>query len=403
VNRNVRVVLAVAVFFGAATGIYEFVLPYYLKERGLSFESMGAIFGISAAGMLALRLVTGKLADRWGRKLFYSLSLGGTALAMGFTPLSASVWGQATLKTLREAMFLTRDTLHPVILYEESRGRFMDFMGKTRGFEFLFQGGGTIICGLTLAALKPAGNLALAAGITLLGFIAFWLLFRETWRPHQRLSRGGPRELLSFHLHHNLKIITISVFIFNIGLTTSHCFIMPLFFSEKFGVSARTVAWVMVGHRLTIALPLLLAGTLAVRRLKGVYIIALAVEGVIQATAAVIPSFAGAGAVWLLHDLLGAGVWIPIQNLIIQEYTRPESRALELGKVLAFGGVGTILGPLLAGFLSQRVSVSAPFCFSGVGMTASAIPLLWLRLGAGLGGEEADLHAHPRLPATEVE
>jgi len=381
VNRNVKVVLAVAVLFGAATGIYEFVLPYYLRERSLSFQSMGTIFGISAAGMLALRVVMGQLADRWGRKLFYSLSLGGSAAAMGLTPLSGSLAGQAALKTLREAMFLTRDTLHPIILYEESRGRFMDFMGKTRGCEFLFQGAGTLICGLTFAALGAGSNLLLAAGFTGLGFLAFALLFGESWQPHQKLSSGRVRELLSFQMHPNLKIITLSVFIFNIGLTTSHCFIMPLFFSEKFRVSEATVAWVMVGHRLTIALPLLLAGTLAVRNLKGVYVGALAVEGVIQASAAVIPNFHGAAAVWLLHDLLGAGLWIPVQNLIIQEHTRPESRALEMGKVLAFGGVGTIVGPFLAGFLSEQVNVSAPFLVSGVGMFASAIPLLWLRLG----------------------
>ena len=69
-----------------------------------------------------------------------------------------------------------------------------------------------------------------------------------------------------------------------------------------------------------------------------------------------------------------------MQNLIIQEHTRPESRALEVGKILAFGGVGTIVGPLLAGFLSQRVNVSAPFLISGIGMMLCAIPLFWLRL-----------------------
>ena len=379
-NRNVKTVLAVSVVFGATTGIYEFILPYYLKERGLSFESMGAIFAIAAAGMLGVRIAMGELADRWGRKLFYGLSLAGTAAAMGLTPLSGSVLGQGVLKTLREAMYLTRDTLHPVILYEESRGQFMSFIGKTRGFEFLFQAAGTVVAGLALATIGTGGNLFLAAGLTGVGFFIFWFFFRESWVPHQKLSRGGLRQLLSFEMHRNLKIITISVFIFNIGMTTSHCFIMPLFFSEKFGVSREVVAWVMVGHRLTIALPLLLAGNIWMRNLKGVYIVALLLEGAIQGGSALIPGFGWATGVWLLHDFLGAGVWIPVQNLIIQEHTRPESRALEVGKILAFGGVGTIVGPLLAGFLSQRVNVSAPFLISGIGMMLCAIPLFWLRL-----------------------
>ncbi len=381
-NRNIKTVLAVSILFGISTGIYEFVLPYYLKERGLSFESMGAIFAIAAAGMLVVRISMGRLADLWGRKPFYGLSLGGSALAMWLTPTSGSVAGQSALKTLREAMFLTRDTLHPVVLYEEQRDRFMDFMGKTRGMEFMFQAVGTLISGATIVWLGTGGNLRLAAALLAAGCVIFWAMFRE--RPTEeetRLTTGSLRDLFSFEMHRNLRIIMVSVFIFNIGISTSHNFIMPLFFSEKFGVSRYVVSWVMVVHRATIALPLLLAGMLAFKNLKRVYVWALVLEGVIISTAALIPNFYGAAVVWLLHDLLGAGVWIPIQNLIIQEYTRPERRALEMGKILAYGGIGTIIGPWIAGVLSQQVNVSAPFFVSGLMMIASAGALAPLRLG----------------------
>ena len=381
-TRNVKIVLAVSVLFGASTGIYEFVLPYYLSEQGLSFQSMGTIFAVAAAGMLLVRVMMGRLADVWGRKPFYGLSLGGSALAMWFTPTSASVLGQSLLKTMREAMFLTRDTLHPVILYEEHRGRFRDFLGKTRGWEFLFQGTGTLIAGATFAAIGTGGNLRLAGGMLAVAFVMFLSVFRE--RPREVEEQARPArlwDLFSLEMHRNLKVITLSVFIFNVGLTTSHSFIMPLFFSEKFGVSAYAVSWVMVAHRVTIALPLLLAGSLPLQNLKGVYIWALVLEGAILSASALIPNFYGASAVWLLHDLLGAGVWIPIQNLIIQDYTRPENRALEVGKILAYGGIGTIIGPWLAGVLSQYVGISAPFFASGLLMIVAAGALMPLRLG----------------------
>ncbi|MFB3880615.1 MAG: MFS transporter [Armatimonadota bacterium] len=389
-NRNVKTVLAVSILFGMSTGIYEFVLPFYLKERGISYETMGAIFAVAAAGMLGLRVVMGRLADLWGRKPFYGLSLGGSAVAMWLTSLSASALGQGALKTVREAMLLTRDTLHPIVLYEESRGKFMSFLGKTRGFEFLFQAAGTVISGLTLGgamvlgvvmpALGTGGNLRLAAVLTAAGFFVFWLLFREGWSPHQRVGSRGLRELLSFDLHRNLKVIAISVLIFNVGLTTSHSFVMMLYFPDKFGVSKQMVSAVMVGHRLTIALPLLLAGTLVTRNLKSVYMWTLAAEGAVISVAALVPNFYGAAGVWLLHDLIGAGVWTPIQSLIIQDHTRPETRALEMGKVLAFGSIGTILGPLLSGFLYQRVGVNAPFIASGLLMIVAAGALGPLRL-----------------------
>jgi MFS family permease len=381
VNRNVKTVLAVSILFGIATGTYEFVLPYYLKEQGLSFQSMGTVFAVAAAGMLLVRVLMGRLADVWGRKLFYGLSLGGSALAMWLTPTSGSVPGQSLLKTLREAMFLTRDTLHPVVLYEEHRDRFMDFMGKTRGMEFLFQAAGTLISGVTIAWLGTGGNLRLAGWLLAAASVVFWVFFRERPRDGEaRVQTGGLRDLFSLKMHRNLRVIMVSVFIFNIGISTSHNFIMPLFFSEKFHVSTYAVSWVMVIHRATIALPLLLAGAFAFRNLKGVYIWALVLEGVIISASAFIPNFHGAAAVWLLHDLLGAGIWIPIQNLIIQDHTRPEQRALEMGKILAYGGIGTIIGPWLAGLLSEQVNVSAPFFASGVLMIVAAAALAPLRL-----------------------
>jgi MFS transporter, DHA1 family, tetracycline resistance protein len=391
VNRNVKTILFASILFGMSTGIYEFVLPFYLKDRGLSYENMGIIFSVAAAGMLGLRIVMGGLADRWGRKPFYGLSLGGTALAMWFTALSGSLFGQSALKTLREAMLLTRETVHPVILYEESRGQFVSYLGKTRGFEFLFQAAGTIISGATLGgavmlgivlpALGTGGNLKLGGLFCAAAFLIFWLIFRESWAPHQKIgSVIGLRELLSFDLHRNLKVLAVSMLIFNIGLTTSHAFVMSLFFPEKFGVTLGVASWVMVGHRLTIALPLLLAGTLVKRNLKAVYIWTLAVEGAVLSASALLPNFYAAAGVWLLHDLIGAGVWVPIQGLIIQEHTRPETRALEMGKVLAFAGLGTIIGPLLSGVLYERVNISAPFFASGLLMTLAAFALIPLRL-----------------------
>lgn len=386
-NRNVKTVLFVSVLFGASTGIYEFVLPFYLEEQGISPEAMGAIFAVAAAGMLGLRIIMGRLADLWGRKLFYGLALGGSAAAMWFTSLVGSVAGQATLKTLRDAMLLTRETVHPIILYEESRGHFMRWLGKTRGFEFLFQACGTVVAGVTIVtALGAGGNLRLGAVLTGLGFLTFALVFRERWtRPEKVVANGGVlravRQLVDLDLHRNLKVLAVSILIFNIGLTVSHTFVMMLYFPAKFGVSKEVAGWVMVGHRLTISLPLLfIAGALVQRHLKAVYIWTLIAEGAVISVSALIPNFHGAAGVWLLHDLIGAGVWTPIQSLIIQEYTRPETRALEMGKVLAFGSIGTIVGPALAGPLYQRVGLDAPFIASGMLMIAAALVLYALRL-----------------------
>ncbi|GAH59034.1 unnamed protein product, partial [marine sediment metagenome] len=43
-----------------------------------------------------------------------------------------------------------------------------------------------------------------------------------------------------------------------------------------------------------------------------------------------IPDLAIAAIVWLIHDLFGAGVWIPIQSRLIQKYSHPSARGRDL-------------------------------------------------------------------------
>ncbi|MFA6110203.1 MAG: MFS transporter, partial [Candidatus Latescibacterota bacterium] len=70
-GRNVQVLLLVSILFGVAGGIYEFVLPYYLEGRGLSFMNMGYVFAASTLAMFVVRLGLGNLADQWGSKRLY--------------------------------------------------------------------------------------------------------------------------------------------------------------------------------------------------------------------------------------------------------------------------------------------------------------------------------------------
>lgn len=375
---NFRVLLLVSVLFGVAGGIYEFVLPYYLAGRGLSFTNMGYVFSASTLAMFGVRLGLGNLADRWGSKRLYMLALASVALACLATPFTAGLFALIALKTMREVGVLARNTAHPILLYREGRHRFAGFIGKTRGAESLFQAAGTFLAGVGLVMLGERGMLWVGAAAVGVGVVVLGLGVRGP-RDGVATATGGIRRLLSFDLPRNLRVIMVASFVFAVGLSTSHCFIMPLFFSEKFGVSPATVSTVMVIHRLTSVAPLLLAGYLPRRHYRSIYIGAIVMEGLTISAAALIPVFFWAAAVWLLHDLVGAGLWIPIQSAIIQDECRETSRGLDLSKTLAFAALGGAIGPVLAGYLSG-VSISAPYLVSGILVTASAGVLLALRL-----------------------
>ncbi|MGQ9609379.1 MAG: MFS transporter [bacterium] len=362
-SRNIKILLIVSIIIGASVGIYEFILPYYLKEQGVSFEKMGYIFSISTVAMFIVRIVSGKLADTWGRKRVYVIGVLSCALATLLTPFTASMLLLILLKTTRDVGILMRDTVHPILIYEENRSKFMNFIGKTRGMEFLFQATGTTIAGASFIVLGTGRNLWLAG---ILVFIALMFLALGLHvKPIEEKENTIKRTFLSLNLPRNLIIIMFANFIFSIGLSISHSFIMPLFFSEKFKISEGVVSIVMVIHRITIALPMLVIGNLKIKRLKAFYIGSVFIQGIVTSVSALIPNFIVASAVWLLHDFVGAGVWGPIQSTIIQQSCRDESRGSDMSKTIAFSALGGAIGPTLAGYLSN-ISISAPFFMSGL-------------------------------------
>ena len=380
VTRNVQVVLFASILFGVAVGIYDFALPYYLQAQRISFAQMGYIFAISSAAMFLVRIYLGNLSDRLGRKLFYSLALAISAVSNALTACAIRIAPLIGLKSVREAALFTREIMHPVLLYEQAPGKFLTFIGATRGMEYLCQGAGTMAAGL-LMAVGFRFIFGISGGLLALAFIAFTLIFHEDNRPAASSETVGWRDLFSFDLSPNLKLVAISSLIFSLGLSISHCFIMPLFFSQKFGASKPAVAVIMMVHRFSLAVPMVFAGLIPRRHFRTAYIWPLLAEGAAISLSALIPGLLPAALVWLLHDFIGASLWVPVQNVIIQEFARPNARGSDVSKTLALGALGGIAGPFVAGYLAP-LSISAPFFISGIITLLAVIPILKLRLDA---------------------
>lgn len=386
-SANVWVVLIVSVLFGLSFGIYEFVLPFFLDARGVSFGSMGLIFSISAAVTFLVRVTTGHLSDRFGRKAFYSTALSLCGLTSLMTPLLPAVWFQALLKSVREASVVTREIMHSLLLYDENRPRFLDFIGRTRGFEYLFQGVGSIVAGVLLASLavrSENGAYAVSLGLAGILVLAAWGVFAFRYREAGRRSSdpaqpGSLRQVFGLDLPSQLKLLTFAMFVFNVGLSVSHCFIMPLFFAKKFGASTSVVSLIMAAHRGILGVPMIFVGRYVKKHLKAVYITFVIVEGLVLSASALIPAFWLATAVWLTHDLFGAGIWVPINSTFVQQLAREETRGGDVGRSLAVSALGWVVGPIVAGAVAGS-NVSMPFFLSGVLVALSALPLLGLRV-----------------------
>jgi len=413
-SRNVKVLLLISVIFGLALGIYEFIFPLYLNDMHISFRNMGIIFSLSSIAMFFIRIHAGQLADVHGRKKFYSLALLGSGLASLFTPFTLRISLQTVLKSLREACAVVQESIHSVALYENVKSKFLDFIGKTVGAQWVFQGLGALVAGGMLVFFGYRNIFLFNAGLLFSAFLIFTIFFSEKDFKKSDPSAAVPfRKLYALDFSRPMMIIMLSSFVFNIGMGSSHSFIMPLFFLDKFAISKGAVSIVMAVHRLTLGLPMIFAGwfineKMNLKRiyiwfialegimmaasaglpmifagwfinekmnLKRIYIWFIALEGIMMAASALIPNFFIATAVWLAHDYVGAAFWSPVSKTLIQRYSRQESRAYDVSKVAAFSTLGLIIGPLIAGWLAG-ISISAPFFAAGMIMIVSALMLV---------------------------
>lgn len=384
-NRNVWTLLIVSALFGLAFGVYELALPLYLDSKGIKMVHMGIIFAVPALCTFVVRIGFGSLSDFFQRKPFYTGSLSLTTLACLLTPLTIHVWLQVLCKCLHQGAMELRKTLHSVLLFEAAEEDFIDNIGKTNGAEFLLMGVGAVAAGYWMSSGRRGGLASeesvfwLCVGMLAVCGVIFACLFSEKTALRPPPKRSALREIMAVDLSRQLVIMMVSMFIFNIGLSCSHCQVMPLFFRDKFGLDNTAVGWIMAGHRFTIGLPLILVGQVVKRPLKWLYLTFMVVEGLILSASGMIPNPWAATGVWLLHDLIGAGIWLPTQTTLLQQFAKPESRGAEVSKVMALSYTGFVIGPPLAGFLYD-IDVGLPFVVGGLIIATSAIVLIPLRV-----------------------
>ncbi len=411
-RRNLIVLFAVSTLIGLGGAVYEVALPLFLKDAKLSWRTMGWIYGGGAVATFVIRIWFGAWSDRVGRKTVYVGSLLVAGAATLATPLSANAWAQGVLKSITDPTARLREAMHSVLLYESWPKRFQKIFSKTRGVEFLFHFVGLLAAAALLGALLKVGVrsptawfIAGAAGLLLLSGALFALFYREPLRPEAARPALSWRDLLRLDLTRPMWVLALSGFIFSLGITISHCFALQLFFQEKYGASDTQIFTIGALHRLSSAITLLFLGHVFRRRLRMWFMLFLVSEGVFLAAPAFMPAgeYRVAGlalpalwtvvGVWLAHDFMGMGLWLPIQQVLIQRHSRAASRGEDVVVVTALGALGSVPAPFVAGALRELclgpvaealpflAGINLPFLVSGLGVALSAAVLLWLPKG----------------------
>lgn len=385
---------------------YELSFSLYLKHEGIPPLQMGAIFAIGSAATILLRIYIGHLSDHLGRKGIYSASAALCGIACVATPHVASPTALKVLRTAFEGTTFVRSSMHALYLYDRTRRSYRALFGGTLGFEVIFQGIGALAGGALIARLAYVAPMT-AAGIALL--IASVVLV--VGLPAERRTDFGPnggrpeplgfRSLLALDMGPELRLITLRQFIFTIGFTASHCFIMQQWFAYKFGMAPASIGLVQALHRFAFGIPLIFVGRLAFRRLRLAAFAGITIQGLSISAATLMPDPWTATAVWLVHDAVGAAVWNPINSEWTQRFARASARGRQSTQSQTIAALGGILGPLLAGWCLARGWVDGPFMLSGLITVASAVLVAWLPRSADAPEDHSQRveKAHQTVPA----
>ncbi len=379
----------VSAVFGLSIGLYDFLLPLFLDHSGISYGNIGIIFSFSAIFLFFVRTYSGHISDLVGRKRVFSLSLFLCALSSFLTPFLPNVLFQALLRSFREIAKSMQETLQQLLVFDQWKDSFRHLFSWVWGFGATFQGIGTLLGGVLLLKLGYKWSFVIPSVVLFLVLILFVFKFKEKHAQvgsEEVLREGKPVPLTSFYwsspfrhrLPKPLVLMAVSGFILGVGVSMSHAFIAPLFFLHKFSISIAWVAVIVAFHRLSLGLPMIMVGKVVKWNLKMTTIIFILVQGILTSLTVIPSYFIGAAVLWLLHDFVGASLWIPARSTLIQHYSRDGKRGLDVGMVLSWQGLGWIFGPLIAGVISRH-SIDYPFLWSGIVTGLSVIPMFWLK------------------------
>jgi DHA1 family multidrug resistance protein-like MFS transporter len=366
-NRNLAVFLIAIVLMEITHGVEVMALfPLYLTEVvGSSVTVVGAVISSYLIVDIVTRTPAGWLADRWGRK---AVLLAGIALSVLPLALMMRVTNAHTFLLLNAVNGLGAGCIWPAIYagvadtYRRSeRGMIMGILSTVMlGGLALGPISGNLLLGLTSYQV----TFLVCIGLVCAVFLFVLCLARETMEPTPQPS--DPTKADRFQPLTGELVLLGSIALL---LTVSLAFLLPIV--SLYGSDVLRVGKVTMGLMLAVpggitALALLPAGLLADRIgrkppiVAGLALLTLCYAGAPVTTNLLVVT-AGATCAGL-----GYALAVPAWNALAMDRIPVESRGLLLGAVATVQGAGLAVGPVVGGWLWERLHPYAPFAAGAV-------------------------------------
>jgi MFS family permease len=400
ITRNVVALGLVSLLTDISSEMLVYLIPLFLANVLLASPSViGLIEGIAESIASLLRLVSGAISDRVGRrKLLVGIGYGSSVLGKALF-LVATAWpivlvarvGDRIGKGIRTA---PRDALITDSTPSDSRGRAfgfhraMDTTGAVIGVAaaalvvWLAQGD---LTNLTEGTFRDLVLLALVPGalavLTIVAGVHDVRAAEQVARAAQVRHEAGSGELggrlarlrrAAAGLPPAYWLFVVATLLFTLG-NSSDAFLALR--SQQLGVTVRDLLLVIIAFNVTNAVVAWPVGALSDRiGRRALIAVAWAIYAVAYAGFALVGSAAPVVVLWLIYGLY-YGVNEAVGKALVADLAPAERRATAFGIINAVVGFALLPASLVAGLLWDVISPSAPFWF-GAACAAGATVLL---------------------------
>jgi len=381
-SRNIFSLGLVSFFTDVSSEMIYPLLPIFLTSvLGMGTTFVGLVEGVAEATASLLKLFSGWLSDRWGKRK--SLVVFGYTISTLIRPLVAAAtagWHVLLIRFLDRVGKGIRTSPRDALIADSStEGE----QGKAFGFQRAMDHAGAVV--------GPLLAFFLLTFITQQYRLIFWLAFIPGIAALVTLVRGvsekksRPLEPPSSKVHLTLrpfdsrfKAFLLIVILFTLG-NSSDAFLLLKAKDAGIPVSLIPILWVVL--HISKSLSATPGGVLSDRLGRRDVIIAgwLLYSMVYWAFAwAETP-----GMIWLLFAIYGLfyGLTEGGERALVADLVQPHLRGTAYGLYNFSIGISTLPASLLMGLLWEKVSPQAAFGF-GATMALLAAILLWLALGS---------------------
>jgi MFS family permease len=364
-------------------GTLTFLLPIHGRQLGASAVQIGSLFSALSLVPVIVRPLLGPALDRYGRKPFLLLGLGGYAIAMGLFAFSDSILALAIARLIQGTgqafLWIAAFTIVADVARETGRGLDFGIIDEAVNRGALI---GTTTGLFAYFALQSVGLAQRTAWLMLFTVYSIPALFSllVAWRGvEETLPENDPHAIRSRPLSSQLIALMGVVFITSVSSSMIWPLLM-LFLQDQLGATIGALALAYFPAALINSVLPSRAGRLTDRiGRKGPMIAGLWIGSITSVLIPNLASIVGLAALWAVENI-GVTISYPAQRAFVADIAGKDVRGTSYGLYTFAHFLGAVIGPIFGGWLFDTISPSAPFYFNaGVLMVGSLLIIAFLR------------------------